>query len=420
MKLLIKQVTIIDNQSEFDQQIVDIFIENQKIKSISKHIDSKEDVEEIDAKGQFLTPAGFDLIGSIPEPGEEHKESIESGALAALHGGFSSIGLLAHELAPADKVEQIVYLKSKSKLVDIQPIGALTNQLKAENMSELFDMQQHGAIAFAQNREFVQNAELMKTVLEYSKNFNGLIFSFPYDYSICKEAMIHEGEISVQMGLKGIPSRTEQMGVQRDLVLADYADVPIHFACISTKEAVEQIREAKAKGFKVSASVAALNIAFSDEVLLDFDPRFKVQPPLRSETDREALINGLLDGTIDCIVSNHQPQDQDAKFCEFSRANYGVSTYQSVISSAFEVLKDKMNLADFMALFNHKPKALAGLESSSIQEGIEANLCLFSTENPYKLEKSDWKSKSKESPLIGKTYHWKAQGIYNKGQWKTL
>ncbi|MGB1294850.1 MAG: dihydroorotase [Flavobacteriales bacterium] len=419
MKLLIKNVTIVDVESAYNGQTLDVLIENGRIKEIGNSISEPNADEIVDEEHLYLSQGAFDLIGSIPEPGEEYKESLQSGMKAAQKGGFTSIGLVPHNLSPCDKVEKVMYLNQNcaNNTVDIKPIGALTNGLKGENMAELYDMYSNGAIAFAQNRTFLKNTEVMKTAVEYSRIFNGTVMSFPYDDAICKDAMVHEGKISVFLGLKGNPSIAEAMGVSRDLSIAEYTKGNIHFACISSKESVNKIREAKANGLPVTASVAVHNLAFTDDSLLGFDQNLKVIPPIRSEEDREALMEGLIDGTIDCVVSNHHPQDLDAKRCEFSIAQFGALSYQSTIPAAYEALKDKMDLDVFMSLFSQKPHAVINTKSIGIEVGNLANLTLFTTHHTYTFSKEQIVSKSKNSPYINSDFSWKSFGTYNKGIW---
>lgn len=418
MKLLIKNVTVSDLASSHNGKTLDILLDDGKIIEMGTDLTSTAN-EVIDEKGLYISPGAFDLIGSIPEPGEEYKESLTSGMNAALNGGFSAIGLVPHHLAPCDSLEKVQYLKNSANYsgVDIHPIGALTKGLKGENMSELYDMQTQGAIAFSENRSFLTNTEVMKTAVEYSRIFNGTIFSFPYDMAICKDAMVNEGKISVFLGMKGNPSISEAMGIDRDLSIAKYTEGRMHFACISTKEGVEKIRQAKAEGLNITASVPVNNLYFTDEHLLGFDQNLKVIPPIRSNDDKEALIEGILDGTIDCIVSNHHPQDMDAKKCEFTVAQNGAIAYQTTIPAAYEVLKDKMSIDEFTNVFTHRAKHTVNMTADSIETGHQANVTLFKLNDTYDFTSDRIISKSANSPYINKTFTWKAYGIYNKKQW---
>lgn len=418
MKLLIKNVTVSDLESSHNGKTLDILLENGKIIEMGIGLTTTSD-EVIDEKGLYISPGAFDLIGSIPEPGEEYKESLSSGMQAAQNGGFSAIGLIPHHLAPCDSLEKVQYLKNSAKYsgVDIHPIGALTKGLKGENMSELYDMQSNGAIAFAENRTFLTNTEVMKTAVEYSRIFNGTVFSFPYDMSICKDAMVNEGKISVFMGMKGNPSISEAMGIDRDISIAKYTEGRMHFACISTKESVGKIRQAKAEGLQITASVPVNNLYFNDEHLLGFDQNLKVVPPIRSNEDKEALIDGIVDGTIDCIVSNHHPQDLDAKKCEFSVARNGAIAYQTTIPAAYKILKDKMSLDEFTSIFTHRAKFTVNIPVDSLEVGNNANVTLFKIDDSYQFTEKTILSKSANSPYINDSFTWKAYGIYNKKQW---
>lgn len=418
MKLLIKNVTVSDLASSHNGKTLDILLEDGKIIEMGTDLTTSAQ-EVIDENGLYISPGAFDLIGSIPEPGEEYKESLMSGMQAAQNGGFSAIGLIPHHLSPCDSLEKVQYLKNSAKYtgVDIHPIGALTQGLKGENMSELYDMQTQGAVAFAQNRSFLKNTEVMKTAVEYSRIFKGTIFSFPYDMSICKDAMVNEGKISVFLGMKGNPSISEAMGIDRDISIAKYTEGRMHFACISTKESVDKIRQAKADGLHITASVPVNNLYFTDEHLLGFDQNLKVVPPIRSYHDKDALIEGIVDGTIDCIVSNHHPQDQDAKKCEFTVAQNGAIAYQTAIPAAYNVLKDKMSIDEFTNIFTHRAKQTVNMPIEKLEVGNTANVTVFKLDEPYQFTADQILSKSANSPYINETFTWKAYGIYNKKQW---
>jgi dihydroorotase len=419
MKTLFKHLTVIDKNSSWSNKKVDILIEHGRIAQIAEHIDADKDNQVINGEGQYITPGFFDIVGTIPSEDESFKEDYTSGLKAAQKGGYTQVLVLPNSDYPTQTKEQIAYLKSQSQgAVSLLPMAALTRDLKGEEMTELYDLSNSGAVAFTQNRSFVKKANVFKTCLEYSKIFDGRILSFPYDTSVNEGAFIHESESSVFMGLKGSPSFSELMGVQRDIAIAKYTDAPLHIACISTKESVEEIRMAKKNGVKITTSVAAQNVYFIDKDLEGFDVNLKVVPPIRGEEDRQAIVEGLIDGTIDCIVSNHHPQDFDAKYCEFSNAQFGALAYQTTLSAAFEILHDKVSLEDFVALFNKNPQTIFG-EANKIEVGEIANLSLFSIQNEkVTFQKEEIISKSKNSPYISKSFSWKNIGVYNKNIWQ--
>ncbi|MCT4665486.1 MAG: dihydroorotase [Flavobacteriales bacterium] len=421
MRILFKQVTLVDRESTYNNQTIDLLIDKGEIVLISKNINEAAD-RIIDIPNLHITNGMLDLVGSIPDPGEEFKENYQTGIEAASHGGYTHIAILPHKNAPADSKERINFIKNQANdaATKILPIGALTTGLKGENMAELYDMQQNGASAFAQDRKFLSKGNVMKTALEYAKIFDGQIISFPHDTTLDEGAEINESEVSVFMGMKGSPNISEVIGVERELNLVKYTEGKIHLACLTTAEACEILKNHKKEKRRVSASVAIQNLAFHDENLKEFDVNLKVQPPIRARKDQEKLIDSVVDGTIDCIVSNHHPQDQDAKYNEFKLAEFGALSYQNTVAQAYEILKNKLTLEDFVAIFNKNSYHVLRQKTTVIEEGQKANLTFFTLDNDTVFDEKQIVSLSKNSPYIGKKFRWKNHGIYNDGILKMI
>src|SRR5665213_1195893 len=302
MNLLIKSATIIDPNSPFDQKIADILIEKGHIINVAAEIEA--DAEVIDAEGKYISPGFFDLNCNIGELGLETKEDLYTGAKAAAAGGFTGIALMPNTIPPVHSKAEIEYLMNRAKknLIDVYPLGAISHKREGKDMAEMYDMFLSGAKAFTDGNRPVQDAGLMERALLYTKGFKALVFSYPEDTAIAGKAKVNEGEVSTFLGMKGIPSLAEELMIARDLYLAEYTGSKIHFSTVSTTRSVELIRAAKRKGLEVTCDVAAHHLVLTDEALIGFDSLYKVKPPLRTQDDVDALIKGLIDGTIDAIV----------------------------------------------------------------------------------------------------------------------
>src|ERR1700712_96562 len=380
MNLLIKSATVIDPNSPFNQQVVDILIEKGIITKIAPELEA--DAELIEAEGMYVSPGFFDLNCNIGELGLETKEDLKTGTQAAASGGFTGLALMPNTQPPVHSKAEIEYLmnRAKNNLVDIYPLGAISYKREGKDMAEMYDMYQSGAKAFTDGNRPVQDAGLMERALLYTKGFNALVMSYPEDTAIAGKAKVHEGEVSTLLGMKGIPSLAEELMVARDLYLAEYTESRIHFSTISTERSVELIREAKKKGLQVTCDVAVHHLLLTDEALMGFDSQYKVKPPLRTQKDVKALLQGLNDGTIDAIVSQHTPNEVEYKNVEFEMAEYGMIGLQTAFSIALEAGLPLDLIVEKMAI---NPRKILGLDVPVIAEGNEANLVILD-------ENADW------------------------------
>jgi dihydroorotase len=399
MNLLIKSATISDPGSPFYQQVADVLIEKGQIVKIGRNIDS--DAEIFDARGKHLAPGFFDLNCNIGELGLETKEDLKTGTQAAAAGGFTGVALMPNTQPAAHSKSEIEYLvnRAKNNLVDIHPLGALSHKREGKDLAEMYDMYQHGAVGFTDGNRPVQDAGLMERALLYTKGFDALVLSYPEDTAIAGKAKVHEGEVSTLLGMKGIPSLAEELMVARDLYLAEYTESKIHFTTISTERSVSLIKEAKKKGLRVTCDVAVHHLLLTDEALLGFDSQFKVKPPLRTKNDVKALKAGLKDGTIDAITSQHTPHEVEFKNVEFEVAEFGMISLQTAFSVALEAGLSVDIIVEKMAI---NPRKILGLEVPVIEEGSEANLVIFDENTEWTYNKANNKSKSYNSPFIGK------------------
>jgi len=410
MNLLIKSATVIDPNSSFHQKVVDILVEDGYITLIAPKVNAKAEV--IDGTGKFVSPGFFDLNCNIGELGLETKEDLQSGTKAAAAGGFTGVALMPNTQPPVHSKAEVEYLlnRAKNNLVDVYPLGTISHKRDGKDMAEMYDMFLSGAKAFTDGNRPVQDAGLMERSLLYTKGFGALIMSYPEDTAIAGKAKVHEGEMSTLLGMKGIPSLAEELMIARDLYLAEYTESKIHFSTISTIRSVELIRDAKKKGLKVTCDVAAHHLLLTDEALAGFDSQYKVKPPLRTQSDVDALIAGLKDGTIDAIVTQHTPHEVEFKDVEFEVAEYGNIALQTAFSTALKAGLDVNLIVQKMAV---KPREILNVEASIIIEGKKANLALLDPNAEWQYTKQNNQSKSYNSPFIGQNLKGKVVLVCN-------
>ncbi|MDB5015734.1 MAG: dihydroorotase [Mucilaginibacter sp.] len=413
MNLLIKSATIIDPNSPFNQKIADILIEKGVITKIAPDIET--DAEIIEADGKYVSPGFFDLNCNIGELGLETKEDLYTGTRAAAAGGFTGIALMPNTIPPVHSKAEIEYLlnRAKKNLVDVYPLGTISHKREGKDLAEMYDMYLSGAKAFTDGNRPVQDAGLMERALLYAQGFNALIFSYPEDTAIAGKAKVNEGEISTLLGMKGIPSLAEELMIARDLYLAEYTGSRIHFSTISTTRSVELIREAKRNGLEVTCDVAAHHLVLTDETLTGFDSLYKVKPPLRTQDDVDALLEGLKDGTIDVIVSQHTPHEVEFKDVEFEVAEFGMIGFQTAFSLA---LKSGLDIGLIVQKMAVNPREILNILVPEITEGQEANLVLFDTDAEWEYTRNNNRSKSYNSPFLGQNLKGKILLTCNNNQ----
>ena len=416
MKVLIKQARIIDSSSPHNGKVKDVLIEDGVIKTIGDKIDEKTD-KVFEGKGNCLSVGWFDLHVNFREPGHEYKEDLISGCRAAMAGGFTEVLVMPSTSPPIQSKSEIEMIRTKTKdeLVTVHAAGALSVNIEGKDLSEMYDMHSSGALAFTDDKKAVQDSGLMLRALMYAKNFNGLVMSFSDDKHVSSKGQVNESESAINLGLKGIPSLAEELMLNRDIFLNEYAGGKIHFSSISTAKSVDLIRNAKAKGMKVTCDVAAHNILLDDSFLEEFDANYKVKPPLRTKDDIKALIDGLKDGTIDSITSDHTPEDVENKKKEFDLASFGMIGLETAFAVANTALQKTM--ADkVIERFTVGPRKALGLSTPAIKEGEKANLTLFNPDEEWTVENKHLASKSKNSPFVGMKLKGRVKAVFNKGK----
>jgi dihydroorotase len=413
MNLLIKSATVIYPASPFHQQVTDILIKDGVITKIAASI--KDDTETIDAKGKFIAPGFFDLNCNIGELGLETKEDLQTGTAAAAAGGYTGVALMPNTHPPVHSKAEVEYLhnRAKNNIVDIYPLGTISNKREGKDMAEMYDMFKSGARAFTDGNRPVQDAGLMERALLYVQGFGAKVISYPEDIAIAGKAKVNEGIVSTMLGMKGIPSLAEELMIARDLYLAEDSNSEIHFTTISTTHAVELIRDAKQKGIKVTCDVAAHNLVLTDEALEGFDSLYKVKPPLRTQADVNALIAGLKDGTIDAIVSQHTPHEIEFKDVEFEVAEYGIIGLQTTFALA---IKAGLPVELIVEKLSVNPRKILNIDAVVFAEGQPANLVLLDTSADWEYTRAVNRSKSYNSPFIGQNLKGKVLLTCNNNQ----
>lgn len=413
MNLIIRKAKIVDPQSPFHNQTVDVKITEGIIEEIGASILNIDTHQEFQHEGLHLSQGWFDTSVSLGEPGFEDRETIANGLNVAAKSGFTGIALQPNSNPIIDNQSQVHFVKQKAanSATKLFPIGALTKNSEGKDLAELFDMKNAGAVAFGDYGKNLADANLLKIGLQYTQDFDGLVMAYCQDDNIKGNGVANEGIFSTRLGLKGIPNLAEELMVARNLFLLEYTGGKLHITTISTAKSVVLIKEAKAKGLNVTCSVAVHHLVLTDEKLDGFDTRYKVAPPLRTEIDRQALIAGVLDNTIDCITSDHNPIDIEHKKMEFDLAKNGTIG----LESAFGALLTVLSLDKIIEKLTFG-KTILNIENQIIKENIKADFSLFQIDSDWTFTKENILSKSKNSAFLGQAMKGKAIGIYNQGK----
>lgn len=403
MKWILKNARLFDPSRNLDI-ISDLLIENEKITGIGKNL-SVEGASVHDMTGKLAVPGMMDMHVHLREPGREDKETIETGCKAAAKGGFTAVACMPNTNPPLDDLSTLHYVlnKSRNAPVKVYPIACVSKGEKGEEISEMGKLAEEGAVGFSDDGKPVKTAELMRRAMEYSKMFDKVIIDHNEEETLAQGVM-HEGYYSTLLGLKGIPSESETIAVARNIALAELTGGRYHAAHLSSAKSVDLIRKAKEKGVKVTAEVTIHHLLLTHESLITYDTNYKINPPLRTETDREALLKGLEDGTIDCIVSDHAPHTREEKEMEFDLAPFGISGVEILVPLLLSELiaKGKLSLRRGVEALSLKPYQILGLKPPSIKENEPANLTILDLNASRTIKVSEFQSKGKNSPYDGK------------------
>jgi dihydroorotase len=414
MNILIKQATIISPGNSQHQKTVDILIEGGMITEIRKNINAKGNVKTIEGEELFVSQGWVDMQAVSCDPGYEHKETLETLIGCAAAGGFTAVCIHSYCQPALHNKSQIEYLlnKARNKVVDVHPFGTITQDAKGKDISEMYDMKLSGAAAFSDHKHPIKDAGTIVRALQYATNVDSFIVTHCNEVSISHGGQMNEGEVSTALGLRGVPALAEEIMVQRNITILEYTGGRLHIPTVSSRGSLEMIKRAKSSGLKLTCGVAAVNLFLDDSVLTDFDTNYKLDPPLRTKKDVQALRNAVENGTIDVIVSDHFPQDVESKELEFDLADHGMINLQTAFSCALEGLKDK-NIESIVKALTINPRKILNVENPLLEENQEANLTIFSLKDSTALSERNNNSRSRNSPFMGKTLQGKVIGVVN-------
>lgn len=413
MNLIIRKATIVDPKSLFHNQTVDLKITKGIIEEIGVSLLNIDNHQEYHHNHLHISQGWFDTSVSFGEPGFEDRETISHGLEIAAKSGFTGIALQPNSYPIIDNQSHVHFVKQKAAnaVTELFPIGALTQASEGKDLAELYDMKNAGAVAFGDYNKSLSNANLMKIALQYVQDFDSLIIAFCQDETIRGNGVANEGIVSTQLGLKGIANLAEELVVARNLLLLKYTGGKLHIPTISTAKSVALIKGAKKKGLNVTCSVSVHHLIMTDEKLEGFDTRYKVSPPLRNDTDKEALIAGVMDNTIDCITSDHNPIDIENKNMEFDLAKNGTIGLESAFGALLTILPLE-KVVEKLTFGN----TILNIERHRIKEKNKASLSLFTINEKWTFRKEDILSKSKNSAFIGQEMKGRVVGIFNNGK----
>lgn len=404
MSTLIKNANVIYPGHALHGNTIDVLVENGIITKIASNIENTGNSKEIEAENLMLFPALVDAQCAIGEPGFEYKEDLRSAAEAAKNGGFSVLMMLPNTNPVLDTRGQLEYLKQKTASlgVDIKPYANISKGGHGKDLSEMYDMHDGGAVAFSDGKHAIDDVNLMKRALEYTQSFGGIVCNFPFDDRVNPGAMVHESKQNIKLGIKSSPAIAEELMVNRDLYLQRYSGGNLHISTISSAGSVDMIHEAKARGQQVSCSVAMANLLYTDASLEGFDTNFKTMPVLREESDRQALIEGLKNGVIDMIVSDHTPENIENKDVEFDHASFGMTAIETALPLINEHLIADLGWDIIVQRFSIAPRKRFGIALPDFSEGSAFEFTLFDPNHVWTYNKASKASKSANTPVFNK------------------
>jgi len=409
MNLLIKNGRVIDPSQNLDD-VSDVLVEAGVVKEIGKNLPVSAGVEIVDAAGKYVVPGLVDMHVHLRDPGLEYKEDIVSGTRAAAAGGFTSIACMPNTKPVIDNKAVASYIISKAKtegFCNVFPVGCITYGMAGERMAEMGELKEAGCVAVSDDGKPVANAELMRRALEYARGIGILVISHAEDLALVGEGVMNEGFTSTELGLKGIPRVAEDIATARDIMLAEYSDSPIHIAHVSTRGSVRIIREAKARGVKVTCETAPHYFTLTDDAVRGYDTNAKMNPPLREADDVAAIREGLRDGTIDCIATDHAPHHLDEKDVEFNAALNGIIGLETSLALSMKLVDDGvLTLHQLIEKMSVNPSKIIGISRGSLQVGCVADMTVIDPSAEWTLEAEKLASKSRNTPFGG----WRMKG----------
>lgn len=419
MTLLLKNAHVVDPAVELDG-IMDVLIEGDKIVKVAEGIQA-EGAEVRDLSGKYLVPGLVDIHVHLREPGFEHKEDIESGTRAAAKGGFTGVCSMPNTDPVADNGVTIGYIVARAKEVGkcrVYPAGAMSKGLKGEIIAEMGDMVAHGAVAFTDDGRGIQDAGMMRRVMDYGKMFGKVMMSHCQDEGLVGKGQVNEGIVSTRLGMLGWPAAGEELQIARDIIVCELTGCPLHIQHISTKAGLDMVRAAKEKGLPVTCEVTPHHLFLNEDALTGaYETALKVNPPLRTQEDCDALIQGVVDGSIDTIVTDHAPHAEWEKAWEFELAPFGMTGLETSLGLVLTNLVNKgvIGYAQMVELMAIAPREILGLEPVKIAEGSVADITIFDPSIEWTVDEADFESKAKNSGFVGAQLTGRATDVYVGG-----
>jgi dihydroorotase len=411
MKLLLKGGRLVDPSQNLDEQM-DILIENGKITGAGKNLHKSEKdaavpIRILDLKGFIVIPGLIDMHTHLREPGFEYKETIRTGSEAAAAGGFTSIACMPNTKPVNDTRSVTEFIKRQAAacgLANIYPVAAISMGSEGVNLTEFMDLKNAGAIAFSDDGKPVTNSALMRTALEYASSLGVPVISHCEDTYLSSGGAMNEGAVSTELGLQGMPTIAEDVMVARDIIIAGYTNTILHIAHVSTAGAVQLIREAKAKGFKVTAETAPHYFTLTDNAVREYDTYTKVNPPLRSIVDVEAVKEGLRDGTIDAIASDHAPHASTDKDVEFEYAAFGFTGLETSLALGLKLVADRhLSLHQLISKMSTNPAKILNIDKGTLKTGSDADITVIDPKKKWTVDRGNLRSRGRNTPFHGRT-----------------
>jgi dihydroorotase len=404
MSLLIKGGRVIDPSQGLDE-VLDVLVEKGLVKEVGKGLAAPGGAEVVDAAGKYVVPGLIDMHVHLRDPGLEYKEDIVSGTKAAAAGGFTSVCCMPNTKPVIDSKAIASYIVNKAKaegFCNVFPVGTITYGMNGERMSEMGELKEAGCVAVSDDGKPVANAELMRRSLEYARGMGIMVISHSEDLSLVGEGTMNEGFTSTEIGLKGIPRVAEDIATARDVMLAEYTGSPIHIAHVSTKGSVRLIRDAKARGVKVTCETAPHYFTLTDDSVRGYNTNAKMNPPLREADDVAAIKEGLKDGTIDCVATDHAPHHLDEKDIEFNEALNGIIGLETSLPLSLRLVEEKvLTLPQLIGKMSANPSAILGLGRGTLKAGSIADVTVIDPSKMWQVTPEALASKSKNSPWLG-------------------
>ena len=419
MAHLFKNVKVIQPGADANGKTLDILIEEGKITKIGSGV-KDDQAEVIERDGLCVSLGWIDTFSNFMDPGHEYKETLGSGLNAAAAGGFVKVVTSSDTVPVIDSAAQVNDLlrRSAGHVCSLLPLGCISKGLNQNELAEVYDMAQNGAVAFCDGKKHVASAELMRISMEYAVGANVNIWSFPKDVNIARNGYMHEGVTSTISGIKGVPALAEELAVSREIQMSRYTGCPVHFPMISTQGSVALLKQAQEEGLKVTAGVASYHLRYSEEDLMELDANLKTDHPLRTVNDRNALREAVAGGVISTIVSDHTPQDTEAKVREFSQADFGMINLQTSFAMAMD--GTGLKVEDVVTALTLGPQRVLGLDIPEISEGENAELTFFCPDEKWTFTKANNRSHSQNSPVMETELTGRPVAVANNGQVEVL